>query len=139
MLDGHLQRHLELLQSRYPDSLPDQVSDLVGHLLPSGECSLERVARTLNMHPRALQKALGQQGTSYRELLQAVRVDLAVQRLNTHQSSVTDIALQLGYAEVAVFSRHFKRWTGLSPRAWQRANSRQAGIVARLRGELPQG
>jgi AraC-like DNA-binding protein len=33
--------------------------------------------------------------------------------------SVTDLALNLGYADVSVFSRHFKQWTGLSPRNWQ--------------------
>ncbi|PHS63936.1 MAG: hypothetical protein COB09_11515 [Thalassobium sp.] len=34
--------------------------------------------------------------------------------------TITELALQLGYAKVAVFSRHFRRWTGISPRAWQK-------------------
>ena len=72
-------------------------------------------------------------GTSYRELLQQVRRDLAIQHLQQRTVSVTDLALQLGYAEIAVFSRHFKRWTGLSPKAWQRAHLQQAGVVDWLR------
>ena len=38
---------------------------------------------------------------------------------NENIQSITDIALQLGYAETAVFSRHFRRWTGKSPRQWR--------------------
>ncbi|MBV1877482.1 MAG: AraC family transcriptional regulator [Pseudomonadales bacterium] len=29
--------------------------------------------------------------------------------------------LKLGYAEVAIFSRHFKQWTGVTPRQWRKA------------------
>ena len=132
-LTGHLENYLKQLQGRYPDRLPDQVRDLISRLLPSGECSVERVARTLNMHPRSLQEKLRVLGTSYRALLEEVRRDLAIQHLNRHDVTVTDLALQLGYAEIAVFSRHFKRWTGLSPRAWQRAHQRQVGVVEWLR------
>ncbi|MDG2678283.1 AraC family transcriptional regulator, partial [Vibrio parahaemolyticus] len=50
---------------------------------------------------------------------QQVRQDFAEQRLSENIQSITDIALQLGYAETAVFSRHFRRWTGKSPRQWR--------------------
>ena len=65
------------------------------------------------------ENAAKQQGTSYRQLLQQVRQDFAEQRLHENIQSITDIALQLGYAETAVFSRHFRRWTGKSPRQWR--------------------
>ncbi|MDG3398634.1 helix-turn-helix domain-containing protein, partial [Vibrio parahaemolyticus] len=48
-----------------------------------------------------------------------VRQDFAEQRLSENIQSITDIALQLGYAETAVFSRHFRRWAGKSPRQWR--------------------
>lgn len=129
----HLQHYLAQLNARYPDSLTDRVKDLASRLLPSGECSVERVARTLNMHPRSLQEQLKAMGTSYSELLQDVRRDLAIQHLRQRTVSVTELALQLGYAELAVFSRQFKHWTGLSPKAWQRAHQQQAGVVDWLR------
>ena len=125
-LTAHLEGYLKDLQARYPGKLLDQVMDIIGRLLPSGECSLEHVAGTLDMHPRTLQARLKHEGTSYRTLLQQTRMSLAAQHLRGDTSNITELALQLGYAELAVFSRHFKHWTGLSPTAWQRA-ARQAG------------
>ena len=118
-LREHLQEYLQQLQQRYPDNLPDQVREIAGRILPSGECSVERVATTLDLHPRVLQKRLKRLGTSYGELLRQTRQAIAEQHLRHGSMSVTELALNLGYADVAVFSRHFKRWSGLSPRQWQ--------------------
>ncbi|NIY82396.1 AraC family transcriptional regulator [Vibrio hepatarius] len=118
-LDRHFQQHLKYLQTRYPNNLSDQAANMIGRLLSTGECSVERVARALDLHPRMLQSKLKQQGTSYRQILQQVRQDFAEQRLSENLQSITDIALQLGYAETAVFSRHFRSWTGKSPSQWR--------------------
>ncbi|WP_116367631.1 helix-turn-helix transcriptional regulator [Parahaliea mediterranea] len=115
----HLQRYLEGLQRRYPDSLQNQVADVIGRLLPTGECSVELVAATLGLSVRTLQARLRRQGSGYREILQHTRCTLAKDNLRRGRTSITELALQLGYADVAVFSRHFRQWTGLSPRAWQ--------------------
>ena len=119
LLNLHLESYLKQLQNHYPDSLEEQVSDVIGHLLPAGECSLERVATTLNTHPRTLQKRLQAAGASYRTILQNTRMQLAQQQLKLGRGSITELALQLGYSDIAVFGRHFKRWTGLSPRQWK--------------------
>lgn len=118
-LDRHFQEHFQYLQNRYPNDLAAQTSDMIGRLLPSGECSIERVAKALNLHPRVLQLRLKDDSTSYRQILQHVRQTLAEHYLQSERYSITDIALQLGYAEIAVFSRHFKTWTGLSPSQWR--------------------
>ncbi len=52
-------------------------------------------------------------------MLQDTRLGIARQHLQQQKMSITDLALNLGYADIAVFSRHFKRWTGLSPRQWR--------------------
>ncbi len=119
-LNEHLGGYLAQLQNRYPDDLEHQVKDVIGRLLPVGECSIDRVAATLSMHPRTLQSRLRNDRKSYREILQETRQGLAEHHLRYGFGSITDLALQLGYAEVAVFSRHFKRWTGLPPREWQK-------------------
>ena len=116
----HFADYLRQLQQRYPDNLQDQVRDLTGRILPGGECSVQRIAAALGLHPRVLQKKLQQQGTSYTRLLRETRMEIAEQHLRHKSMGITDLALNLGYAEVAVFSRHFKQWTGLSPRHWQR-------------------
>ena len=119
-LNQHLQAHLQQLQSRYPENIEGQTRAVIQRLLATGECSAAQVAAALGMHERTLQSRLQQQHTSYRQLLQSVRQTLAEQQLLYGRQSITELALQLGYAEVAVFSRHFRQWTGLSPRAWQK-------------------
>lgn len=121
----HFQRHIQLLEQRYPNNLQGQIREIVCNLLPSGECCIERVATTLDLHPRVLQKRLQQQHTSFSALLQETRRQIALQHLRSKTLSITDLALNLGYAEVSIFSRNFKSWTGKSPRQWKHDNSDQ--------------
>ncbi|GAA5316091.1 MAG: AraC family transcriptional regulator [Candidatus Pelagadaptatus aseana] len=118
---GYIQRRMQVLENLYPDNLQAQVRHVISDLLTSGECTLERVSAALNFHPRGLQRQLAKSDSSFRQLLQQSRQNLAEHYLRQTNISITDLALNLGYAEVAVFSRHFKQWTGLSPRAWQQA------------------
>jgi AraC-like DNA-binding protein len=119
VLRRHFEEYIQLLKLRYPDNLQDQVRDIIGQALPSGECSLQRVAATLELHPRVLQKRLRLAGSSYVKLLQETRMAIAREHLRFKSMSTTDLALNLGYAEVSVFSRSFKRLMGVSPREWQ--------------------
>ena len=116
----YLQQRIQLLENAYPDNLQAQVRFIISNLMSSGECTLERVSVALGCHQRLLQRRLQQEGVNFRQLLQQARRDTAEQFLIHGKISITDVALNLGYAEVAVFSRHFKQWTGLSPREWQK-------------------
>lgn len=120
--ESHFNDYLGYLRNRYPNNLIDQSKEVIGSLLPSGDCSLDRVAASLDLHSRALQRMLQNEGTSYGELLKQVRQSIAEQHLSNRKMSITDLALNLGYVEVSVFSRHFKKWTGSSPREWQKEN-----------------
>jgi AraC-like DNA-binding protein len=57
-------------------------------------------------------------------LIDEVRFDLAVPLLNDEALTITEIAYELGYANVAHFSRAFRRITGMSPRNY-RNNSKE--------------
>jgi AraC-like DNA-binding protein len=116
----HFKGQLSHLQERYPDSLQDQVRALIGQLLPAGECYIEKVAANLDLHPRMLQLKLQQENTSYQQLLRETRQTIAEQHLQQSLISITDLALNLGYADIAVFSRNFKSWTGKTPRQWRK-------------------
>ncbi|GGO70610.1 AraC family transcriptional regulator [Bowmanella pacifica] len=119
-LNRHLTAYLAYLQNHYPDNLAAQTKEVIGRLLPTGECSIDRVATALGMHERTLQMRLKAAEVSYSLLLREVRQNMAEQQLRFGSQSITELALQLGYAEVAVFSRHFRQWTGQSPRQWQK-------------------
>ncbi|WP_164880884.1 helix-turn-helix domain-containing protein [Aestuariirhabdus litorea] len=120
LLSAHLQRQLDYMEATYPNDLQLQLRYAISNLLPSGECSLPRCAAALGLHPRVLQKRLQAQHLSYVEVLRETREQIALQHLQNSSISLTDLALNLGFAELAVFSRSFKRWQGVSPQAWRK-------------------
>ena len=100
--------------------LRQQLERAISALLPTGECNLAMVARVIGLHPRVLQQRLAEQGSSFSAVLENRRLHLAREHLAHSDIDVTTLALNLGYAELAVFSRAFKRWQGMSPRQWRR-------------------
>lgn len=80
--------------------------------------SIEKVAEKLGMSVRSLRRHLDSEGSSYRQLLNEIRWQLARDYL---QSSlpVEQIAELLGYSEPGNFSHAFKRWQGVSPKQYR--------------------
>lgn len=92
--------------------------------LSAGEPTEEAAARSLGMSLRNLQRKLREEGTTYREALEEVRRQMARSYLDEGHSSVTEIAFLLGFADTSTFSRAFRRWMGLSPRAYTQDRAR---------------
>jgi AraC-like DNA-binding protein len=67
------------------------------------------------MSPRTLHRRLAVEGTSWKKLLDDVRYERARQLLQDSDSSITEIALDLGYSDHAAFTRAFRRWAGSPP------------------------
>jgi AraC-like DNA-binding protein len=97
-------------------SLVDEVRGAIDDELRNGDVDIERVARRVGATPRSLQRRLRDEGTSYRELIDTIRHNRAVDLL---QRGVPfgDIAERLGFSEARAFRRAFRRWTGLVPSA----------------------
>jgi AraC-like DNA-binding protein len=83
--------------------------------LPNQIASLEKIAERLHMTPRTIQRKLASEKTSYLELVENVRHNLAAEYLKTTGLTMEEIAVRLGYADAPSFSHAFKRWTGTSP------------------------
>ncbi|RUS48886.1 AraC family transcriptional regulator [Cohnella sp. AR92] len=60
-------------------------------------------------------------GLSPRQYLSQVKLQLAKRWLLDPSTSVSDIALRLGYRDIAHFSRQFKRWSGVSPSDYRKS------------------
>lgn len=97
-------------------------TEIVG-LMKGEEPTLPAVADRLAMGVRTLQLHLKDAGTSYQQLLDEARKDLAVGHLREPNLSTTDIAYLLGFAEPSVFFRSFKKWTGQTPGAYRLAQA----------------
>lgn len=98
-----------------PRSVVDQVRRVLVQTIRGGDTSLEWVARKLHMNTRTLQRRLRQHGTSHKQLLDAVRLDLAKSYLEDRHISLCEIAFLLGFSEVSAFHRAFRRWTRKTP------------------------
>jgi len=81
--------------------------------------SMEMVAADLNMTTRTLRRRLLDEGTTFIELRDEVRLTLAEEFLSGPWLSVEQIAERLGYAEATSFINAFKRWHGCTPHAFR--------------------
>lgn len=82
--------------------------------------TIEATSKSLGTSVRALQRALAEEGTSFRDVIDGERRRVAELLLATPKASVSDVATELGFAEIASFSRAFKRWTRTSPAAFRK-------------------
>ena len=87
--------------------------------LSNGEPSMEAMAEKLNVSVRSLQRKLREQGSSYKQLVDDVRKDLAMQYIEQRHMPIGEISYLLGFSHVSNFSRAFKRWSGRSPGDWR--------------------
>ena len=110
---------LAVLEKMRKLDLPAQVYARLIDFLPSGNCSRERVAHSLHMSESAFQKKLKAAGTSYQELLDNTRAELAKHHLSDPDMSVDEVAYMLGFSDCSNFTRAFKRWLGMSPRDYR--------------------
>lgn len=97
------------------EPLPVRVKNALRLLLKDGLPRKERVAEKFNMTVRTLQRHLQLAGTSYQEILDALRQELAEHYLLRSDLPIQDIASYLGFTESRSFHRSFKGWTGMTP------------------------
>lgn len=98
-------------------SLVKQTLQLTLHQ-PGGH--LPQLAAMLHTSERTLKRRLNEQGTSMRALLQDLRMEHAMQRLQAPQANIQAIAQELGYLSTSAFSQAFKKWQGTQPSTLRR-------------------
>jgi AraC-like DNA-binding protein len=105
-----------------PGALRDSVAAKIEAALP-GVVSAEDVANRLHMSARTLQRRLESEGTRFTEVLDAVRERCARRLLAQLELPLAEVAYRAGFADLATFSRAFKRWTGIPPGAFRRTRT----------------
>jgi AraC-like DNA-binding protein len=104
------------------DSAARSVRILASQLLPSGTVTLELVAMQLNLHPRALQRRLADEKTTFAAIVDSLRRDRAEHLLRHTRLPLSHLAHELGYAEHSVLTRSCLRWFGCAPAAYRKAH-----------------
>lgn len=95
------------------------VKDYVIKTLPDHVPDIDEVAAYMKLSVRSTQRKLNRFGTSFSELLDAIRKEMAMTYLKQTQNSVLYISQRLGFSEQSAFQRAFKRWTGQTPKQYR--------------------
>lgn len=87
--------------------------------LTTGAVDSRSVATALHLSERTLQRRLAEADTSFRDLLDHTRHDLAAAYLSGTTKSVTEIAFLVGFSSSSAFARAFSQWSSLTPSQWR--------------------
>jgi AraC-like DNA-binding protein len=96
-------------------TIADRARAALSEQLRAGNVTAHGLAARLNVSVRTLHRALASEGTSYRRLLDQLRLDIAARHLLDDRMSVAEVAFLVGFSELSAFHRAFKRWTGRTP------------------------
>jgi AraC-like DNA-binding protein len=88
--------------------------------------SIDVVAEIAGVSSRTLQRALTQEGMTYRQLVDLARFHVARERLADPTTSIEEIGRLLGYSESTHFTRSFRRIAGRTPSEYRKELSVRA-------------
>ncbi|MGE8449462.1 MAG: AraC family transcriptional regulator [Pseudomonadales bacterium] len=117
-LNREVKRWLDVQLASLRDEPVQRARQIVRMLLPSGLCSVDRVAQHLGMHRRTLNRHLAAEGESVATIINAVRAELAKEYLANSKRKLYEVAELLGFASASDFSRWFRGQFGKTPSEW---------------------
>jgi AraC-like DNA-binding protein len=126
-------RAVDFLNIRFPArhmSLAVHVRKVIERLLGTGACGYAEVADALSMHPRTLQRRLRDQGTTFEDIKDEARRDLAQRYLAHPEVPLAQITALLDYSEQSALTRSCQRWFHTTPSALRASLSSGAAAVA---------
>jgi AraC-like DNA-binding protein len=114
----------------YGQEVSAQVRRLLNQAIADAGATLpgpDRVAARLAISPQTLRRKLAAEQTSFQEVRDRLRRDVAVSALARGDASIEALSEQLGFSEPSAFHRAFRRWTGATPRSYQGSYQRPGG------------
>ncbi len=125
--DQTRRRELEGVLAAVPrEAMIQKLYRMIRVAMVFGLTSGDGIAAAMGLTRRTLNRRLGEYGTTFKGALATVRFEVAQQLLRDTTLPVSQIALALGYAELAPFVRAFRRWSGQSPVGWRTSATRAA-------------
>jgi AraC-like DNA-binding protein len=106
-----------------PETFLSAVRRLVVESLRGGVPAAGVVARRVGMTVRTLQRRLREEGTTFGDVVDEARRELALAHLSAPQPTIGEIAFLLGFSEPSAFHRAFRRWTGTTPSEYRRSRA----------------
>lgn len=130
-LDGLFPWHLDARDDSGAESgepvarqtLTESARVLIAGMVEDGNPSLDRLALMAGRSRRTMQRLLADERTSFAELLDSIRCELALAQLSGTSSAVASIAGDVGYKAPSSLSRAVRRWTESNPRQLRKSRS----------------
>lgn len=122
-----LRDEANFLKAAPPEDLAGSVCCLLkthfGSLMPT----IQEIAEVMGVSVRTFQRRLDGSRLAFSDLLDRVRYDEAVRRLEDSAVKISEIAHDLGYSDPAHFTHSFRRWTGITPAVYREQRNRTEG------------
>lgn len=96
-----------------------QVRKLIKSHLPMGRIGVDLISQSMKISRQTLYRRLQRESTTFLELLEDERQSAAIELLSNVNLTTSEIAILLGFSEPKSFRRAFKRWQGISPKAFR--------------------
>ncbi|KUF11100.1 AraC family transcriptional regulator [Pseudoponticoccus marisrubri] len=120
-LTGHLQAAFD--EVARPDTLRAALAQRLPEALSTGIPPAASLAREMGLSERTFFRRLSEEGTSYRDVVREVQMQLARELLEGATCSIAEVAFLTGFAEQSTFGRAFKRWVGQAPAQYRAAHA----------------
>jgi AraC-like DNA-binding protein len=112
-LDEELKRH------QGQDTFAERVRSTIQKTLAGRRPKIQDIAGELHLSARTLQRRLQDDGSSFQQVLEEARHQLARHYLNNSVLELNETAYLLGYEDANSFVRAFRTWEGVPPSQWR--------------------
>lgn len=106
----HIAQYMKMIYGIPQQNLRGKVRQLIVIAVPQQLGQMDWIARQLDISPRTLHRLLKNENTTFKELLNEVRLETMKAHLESETKSLTEISELLGFSSLSAFSR-WKRKT----------------------------
>lgn len=86
--------------------------------------NLQATCKALSLSLPTLHRRLLREGTSFQEIKDELKKDIAIDLLTKEKRPVYEVAERIGFADARSLTRAFKKWTGLTPREYSQLRNK---------------
>ncbi len=102
-----------------------RVRDLLVRQGTTHHVDMDAVARALGLSTRSLRRRLAAEGTSFHVVVNEALAIVARHLLQHRHLTIQETAYEMGFADPSCFHRAFRRWTGMTPKAFRESGLEQ--------------
>jgi AraC-like DNA-binding protein len=106
-----------------PRSLSESIRQALLPHIHLTDLTADHAAELCGYDKRALGRKLHVMGTTLTKEIAHIKEELTVRALLDTNESIADIAASVGFSDASVFTRSFRKWTGVSPREYRKMHN----------------